>query len=140
MSSHKEHCEKALQDIRPDKDHIEQTGQDSKGCIAIIDEIMGIDPCHKGQHEIGQVGENIVRSVCEVRGRVFVKTIHTSRCELVPQEPDHTVIADLVIPSGIPGIQPQHGSPGEKLQQCGADKGRKNDQEPKQYCRRPDTP
>ena len=97
---------------------------------------MAADACREGEDKIGQISEDVVRPVSEVRGRVLIKTVHALREKLVPQEPDHPVIADFVVPGGIPGVQPQCACPGQKLQERSADKGREDDQEPEEHRRR----
>ena len=71
-------------------------------------------------------------------GRVLVETVHALRIEFIPKEPDHAIVSDLIVPGGVPGVQAQCGSPGQKLQKAGAQKRRQQDQEPEEHLRGPD--
>ena len=70
-------------------------------------------------------------------GGVLVEAVHALGIEFIPKETDHAIVTDLVVPGGVPGVQAQGGSPGQKLQKAGADKGRQKDQEPEKHLRGP---
>ena len=59
--------------------------------------------------KIGQIGEDVVRPIGEVRRSSLVVAGHSAGRKLIPQKDHDAVVADLVVPGRIPGIQLPHG-------------------------------
>ena len=96
-------------DARPHQNDKKKAGQYGQDHIAVVNEVVGCDACREGYDKIGQIGEDVVRPIGEVRRSRLVVAGHSAGRKLIPQKDHDAVVADLVVPGRIPGIQLPHG-------------------------------